>query len=238
MAAGARGWHRDPPRWRQTGAPERKRSPEQLPAPTANCHPPHHPSRPGAPAASPPSRDLAGRHAGHHRAPCPAYLKHDAPQRLVVGAHVQVHQRVARARSIRAAAAGSGRSHAGEPRRQQLPMRAQQAAGGAQHQHEHAGGSTALRTLQCCRRRLLSARQRLQGRRGYWLSSRSRRGVIRHRAVMGAGEVGVLLGVWYFLGGTVNFQSRLSFLLSMRTMAEGDLISVAHLRKARIGALP
>lgn len=55
---------------------------------------------------------------------------------------------------------------------------------------------------------------------------------------MGAGEVGVLLGVWYFLGGTVNFQSRLSFLLSMRTMAEGDLISVAHLRKARIGALP
>lgn len=51
---------------------------------------------------------------------------------------------------------------------------------------------------------------------------------------MGAGEVGLLLGVWYFLGGTVNFQSRLSFLLSMRTMAEGDLISVAHLRKARI----
>lgn len=74
------------------------------------------------------------------RASCPQpprpYLQHDASQRLVVGAHVQVHHRVRRAGGGSAAAAGTGRPHAGEPRRrQQVPRRAKQAAGGAERQH-------------------------------------------------------------------------------------------------------
>lgn len=89
------------------------------------------------PAALPPA--LGG--AALPDTPVP-YLQHHAAQRLLVGAHVQVDQRVPRGAGPRAAAAGEPGPGAG-----------QEAAGGAQRLH----GPGARRHGAAARRRLLSA---------------------------------------------------------------------------------
>lgn len=112
----------------------------------------HQPPCPGAPPPSAPRAPSLGlrRQVSYLQPPPPRqpgrpYLQHDASQRLVVSAHVQVHHRVRRAGA--GATAGTGRPHAGEPRRrQQVPRRAKQAAGGAERQHAGAGGQSAGRS--------------------------------------------------------------------------------------------